>query len=1121
MHIKTMTYGAAASILLAGCGGGGGGGGTPNPPPAASFTIGGTVAGLTGTGLVLQNNGGDNLSISASDFTFAGLITSGGSYNVTVLSQPMSPEQSCRITNGAGTATSNVTNIQVACLTLIATTDSDEDGLSDAQEEAIGTSPQLKDTDGDGLTDGDEVNNGGFNPLIADLPTVSIDIIGAPSISINTIESSSQSAGQTFGQTFERGQSSSFSRSDTEATSSTVSQTERVYAEVEVSASPASIGGTARAGAESTVSSSVTDERSTTVTQQSASESRQQHSALAAFTNDTGFVSDGGTLNTTVQIRNTSDLSFELAGLEIIASRRAGRSGTIAPIGTLTFDVDGGAQVLAPDADIQKIVNQSFSNASELEALMANPSGLLFTVGSFDMNRIGNEDGRDWARIAQDVNARTAQVVIDYGDNDVLPSGTVERYQVATNVARDPATNEVLGIAMREVMDNILEVPYTTTVQDVLDGSGQSTGQMRTVINSVRSLATTGIETGFWYVFTSSESANDAALDFDDIVLLPGDRMSLVYIQDADGDRIFDREEYLLGTDPLATDTDADGLSDFEETRTGWTLAVNGTTQQVFSDPLNADSDGDGLTDPAERSAGTNPDNPDTDGDGIADNVDSDPVGANFVAFEAELEGPTRVMLAKVSAAASGGRLITEMAINWGDGTADFGLECTADCTSELEVETFHEYAGEGTYTVTVTARVQEDPSAAQIFESQTFEVRLDPRFSEDIGLSPLTGWNENDDTRHLIDVNADGRADIVGFGPDGTYLSLSTGLGYAPATKLFDDFASGTSFDKSVQRRMLANVTGDTAPDIVVFGQDGVYIAANDGAGNFSVLCDGDPCVEDYAVAQGYANFDLNPRFIEDMNDDGLADIVAIADGGVKIGLSTGSGFVDANPGGFAFPGISVDVGGYGAENPRLMADVNGDGFKDLVAFGTAETFIVTNNRDNTFQTTGSRPGLMTFTSGYRVARHIRAAADIDGDGREDLIGFANDVTVVALADNNGSVAAIAPTVSDQFGYNDGWRIPNDQRFLSDVDGDGRPDIIGFGPLSPGGVGATFYALNTDDEFAFVGVQTWLDDFSTGRGWTYNDNPRFVADVNGDGRGDIVAFGDERLDVVFALSAN
>lgn len=46
--------------------------------------------------------------------------------------------------------------------------DTDDDGLSDEEEEKYGTDPQKADTDGDGLWDGAEVNNAGTDPLRAD-----------------------------------------------------------------------------------------------------------------------------------------------------------------------------------------------------------------------------------------------------------------------------------------------------------------------------------------------------------------------------------------------------------------------------------------------------------------------------------------------------------------------------------------------------------------------------------------------------------------------------------------------------------------------------------------------------------------------------------------------------------------------------------------------------------------------------------------------------------------------------------------------------------------------------------------------------------------------------------------
>jgi 6-phosphogluconolactonase (cycloisomerase 2 family) len=109
----------SSALLLTACGGGGGsGGGGGNNPPSAAFTISGTVSGLAGSGLVLQNNAGPDLAISAAgSFQFPGTAVGGAAYAVTVKTQPASPSQTCVVTNGAGTVAANVTNIAVNCTT--------------------------------------------------------------------------------------------------------------------------------------------------------------------------------------------------------------------------------------------------------------------------------------------------------------------------------------------------------------------------------------------------------------------------------------------------------------------------------------------------------------------------------------------------------------------------------------------------------------------------------------------------------------------------------------------------------------------------------------------------------------------------------------------------------------------------------------------------------------------------------------------------------------------------------------------------------------------------------------------------------------------------------------------
>ena len=85
------------------------------------YTVGGTVSGLDGTGLVLKDNGGDALSVSANGtFTFATSVASGSPYAVTVGTSPASPAQNCAITNGSGTmAGGAVTGVSVVCTDVV------------------------------------------------------------------------------------------------------------------------------------------------------------------------------------------------------------------------------------------------------------------------------------------------------------------------------------------------------------------------------------------------------------------------------------------------------------------------------------------------------------------------------------------------------------------------------------------------------------------------------------------------------------------------------------------------------------------------------------------------------------------------------------------------------------------------------------------------------------------------------------------------------------------------------------------------------------------------------------------------------------------------------------------
>jgi hypothetical protein len=80
-------------------------------PP--TYSIGGSIAGLSGT-LTLQNNGGDSRSLSSNGvFTFGVTLQPNSAYDVTIATQPTN--QVCSVRNGSGTATASVTNVSVVC----------------------------------------------------------------------------------------------------------------------------------------------------------------------------------------------------------------------------------------------------------------------------------------------------------------------------------------------------------------------------------------------------------------------------------------------------------------------------------------------------------------------------------------------------------------------------------------------------------------------------------------------------------------------------------------------------------------------------------------------------------------------------------------------------------------------------------------------------------------------------------------------------------------------------------------------------------------------------------------------------------------------------------------------
>ncbi len=88
-----------------------------DPAPALKYTIGGTVSGLSGSGMLLQNNGGNDLTVDANGvFTFTTTVVEGGDYAISIKAAPSYPTQTCSVSNSSGkVAGTAVTDVSVSC----------------------------------------------------------------------------------------------------------------------------------------------------------------------------------------------------------------------------------------------------------------------------------------------------------------------------------------------------------------------------------------------------------------------------------------------------------------------------------------------------------------------------------------------------------------------------------------------------------------------------------------------------------------------------------------------------------------------------------------------------------------------------------------------------------------------------------------------------------------------------------------------------------------------------------------------------------------------------------------------------------------------------------------------
>jgi len=623
----------------------------------------------------------------------------------------------------------------------------------DGNELALfGTSPALADTDGDARTDFEEANQNATPPLVADVPRLAVELVGEVNVDLeytSTITMETRMLESTLvGRTDTSGQSST----DTTSSQQTIGASATVTAGVEAGFPG---GATASASVSATVSGEYSEETTTSFTEDSsvAVQNDFQESQETAIAESQEIT--GGTLGTGINIRNLGTVAFTLSDLGITALLRdPDDRQTFRTVATLIPQIPADGFTLGPfngSTGVLEVADPDISTALAT-SLLADPAGLYLDVATFSLE---DEEGRNFAFLAEVTNARTALLTLDFGNGDV------ERYRVATLVERNPDGTGA-GIAMEKILSFILDIPFETeprqgsTNPEFPDGVELLT-QVRDIATDIDP-DTAAFQNSFWAVLSGDPDLTGAAgipftTDFQDITLFSGDAISVVYVTDKDRDNLFLREEFLYGTtdeprdfdgdgtidageEARTFDFDEDGLTDFAEVRTGWLVNVNGLTKRrVYPDPTRPDTDrfetgvegvvggdtladleefrgrdGCGPHDPADPDQpdpacsgatdtgdATDPTTPDTDQDGLSDEVDDDPLDSMNVAptisITVEDFSANTGVLNLTGAVTDPTDPIDTAIIDWGDGEVTCLDNDSGDCPPVDVVLTFVDFS--------------------------------------------------------------------------------------------------------------------------------------------------------------------------------------------------------------------------------------------------------------------------------------------------------------------------------------------------------------------------------------------------------------------------------------------
>lgn len=505
------------------------------------------------------------------------------------------------------------------------TTDTDGDGLSDWEEiNTYFTDPSCTDTDGDGWSDGVEVkglyskNTNTFNPLIADTPQLSIRMSGKPNISYKY----TLTAGGTSTETVTSNQGYTGSTSSTNSFTKTHTETHGWHVKAGVSVAhhwspignPADVyKNTTTVTAEAGYNGSVANGDTYTYSQSTSEGWSKSWSNGKSTTNSSSKTVSGGAISIPVKFLNPSYIAYTVENVTVALYRFPNNSSdTRKFVKTLELSTPG-AFVIPPQSESAEMQLKTDLGIGLTEELLKWSTGFEIEISGYKITlQKENQFANDFTETLTKVRAKTASVYIDWGSLSGMQPKT---YNVSVKNTYNTEAQNIdelypqpnLDYVFQNMLHYVKGVDYSLNSNECLEAFYRITNKAPASDGSLRD--------GAWFIlhkYTTPSGTREQTMykpytgsvtggwKFSDIKLEAGDEVYVFYSIDKDGDGVPLNEELIYGSDDTKPDTDGDGLTDYEEIY-GWYKShlesKYSSTNKVHTSAVLKDTDGDDLLD--------------------------------------------------------------------------------------------------------------------------------------------------------------------------------------------------------------------------------------------------------------------------------------------------------------------------------------------------------------------------------------------------------------------------------------------------------------------------------------------------------------------------------------------